>query len=307
MLKKALSCFRNSFNDRAYKIVKPSFFKSEKIADIIYRNGYYITDFLSKREIEKLKKSYSAFHLNRKGGEGAFFGEISKEIHNANAEILSHIYDEWFVNYKSIVNAFVVKTPGAASVVPIHQDSASVDEEKYSSINLWIPLEDISAHNGVMYVIPKSHHIFLPYRCATIDPISKNIEHVLLPYFIPLFLKAGQALIFDSRLFHYSSPNLTNETRVVAISKICSQEAKVIAYFRDNNANHNKVEVWQCPDDYLIYSESHNDTIRPRFSKQLGYKNPNVRPLTESEFEKRRKTLKIELPCKRPENERQIV
>jgi hypothetical protein len=298
MLKKIISLFCGTSRTRSFPLIKHTFFRDANIAALIYEQGFYITDFISASEVAELKASYTQYHEKKNKTAGAFFGEISKEIHYKNTSILASVLDQWFVNYKSIVSAFVVKTPGPTSAVPIHQDNAAIDEEKFSSINVWIPLQDINETNGAMFVVPKSHHIFFPFRCATIAPFSKNIETLLAPYFIPLYLKAGQAIIFDSRMFHFSLPNLSNDTRVVAICRICPNEAKVMAYYKESNKTNNKIEIWQCPDDYLIYSESHNDTIRPKNSQFIGHKYINSSPLIVDEFEQLRKKLHIEPKAK---------
>jgi len=67
----------------------------------------------------------------------------SKNIHDAIHEILANSLDKWFHDYKDI-NPFVIKTPGKSSGVPIHQDVAAIDEDKYSTTNVWIPLQSIA-------------------------------------------------------------------------------------------------------------------------------------------------------------------
>jgi len=276
-----------------HKVVKHSFFREDTIRDKLYSEGYVIADFLSSTELSLIRKSYEENCNERQNDSGVFFGEISTEIHRRNVAILAEKFNHWFINYKLMVSAFVVKLPGISSKVPIHQDTASVDETKYSSINIWVPLEDVDESNGALYIIPKSHHVFMPYRCATLDPITKNIEPLLEPYFIPVNLKAGEAILFDSRLFHYSPPNLSGNPRVALVTKVCPEEASIIAYFCDCELDKTRIEMWKCNDDYLRHPENHNDTIRPRNCTLVDIKKCDVLPLTATDFEQAMHKYKI--------------
>ncbi len=265
--------------------------RNAEITSQLNENGYCIVDFLSATQLQSLRDVNEKFCKTKDAENGAFLGVISKNIHDALHDILTASLNKWFHDFKEI-NAFVIKTPGKSSFVPIHQDVTAIDEEKYSTTNVWIPLQSIDEKNGVMYIVPRSHHIFFPYRCATIDPLTKNIEHVLQPYFIPIYLKAGQALFFDTRMFHYSLPNLSDQNRVVTVCRVFPKEADMVAYFKEPGSD-SKIEMWRCPDDFLIYKHTQNENERPLNATLLGYKVANTEPLTLEEFEERRKVLGI--------------
>jgi len=53
----------------------------------------------------------------------------------------------------------------------VHQDMTLVDESKFSGINIWVPLVDLTEKNGVLQVLPGSHRIFPRYRGSTIPGI----------------------------------------------------------------------------------------------------------------------------------------
>ncbi len=259
----------------------------------VNEEGYCVVDFLSKNEKDSLLAVIDKFHTTNDNGSGAFLGVISKNIHDAINEILINTLHKWFYDFNT-VNAFLVKTPGKHGQVPIHQDVAAIDEEKFSTVNVWIPLQDITAENGVMYVVPKSHHIFSPYRGANIDALTKNIEKEIRPFFKPIYLKVGQALFFDSRMFHFSPPNQSDKKRVITVCRIFPKAAKMISYFKEKGSVDNKIEMWQCQDDYLIYKNGYDDNERPPHAKLLCCKQVESIPISAADFEKRRVALGIE-------------
>lgn len=282
-----------------YKPVRHTFFKDPKIADILHAEGYYVADFLEEKERSLLAQLYKKNHHLEHQQDGVFFGTFSKDqkyrrtVHEEVNNILADSFSKWFVNYKSTINNYVIKTPGKSTRVPIHQDGAALDEEKYSSVNIWIPLQDATPVNGALHIIPRSHHIFWPYRCNTVPSLVRNIEHDLYPYFCPVYLKLGQVLFFDSRLFHYSTANLSDKNRVVIVSRICPKESPIVAYYRQMEKENAPVEMWQCTDDFLINMVGYNETTRPVGATLVKKMNVRTEPLTLAEFEMRRKQLGI--------------
>jgi len=285
--------------NKEYALVRHTFFRDDAITEKLHKEGYCVVDFIDETQLNKLKKLYKEHHDLKDEKGGAFFGMFSKDIsyrkivNETVNEILGNTFNKWFVNYKTAVNTFVIKVPGQLSYVPIHQDGAAIDELKYSSINIWIPLQTIDEQNGAMQVIPRSHHIFLPYRCASVEPIQKNIEQELYPYFYPIYLKAGQALFFDSRMFHYSNPNLSATDRIAVVCRICPSEAPIVAYYKDNNNENGMVEMWECPSDYLITSDGYNDNIRPDGCRLVKRFKDQIPPLTLERFIEKRNALGI--------------
>jgi len=282
-----------------YKPVKHTFFRDNNVTDQLHEVGYYVADFLGEKERLLLLELYEKNHDLKDNRGGAFFGIFSKDItyrnkiHDSINQILDTCFNRWFKNFKSAVNTFVIKVPGASGQVPIHQDGAAIDELEYSSINIWIPLQEINETNSALHIIPRSHHIFLPYRCATVEPIQKNIDNELYRYFKPIYLKLGQVLFFDSRMFHYSPPNLSEHNRVIVVCRICPIEADIVAYYKESGNPKSSVEMWRCPDDYLIYSDGYNDNLRPEGCELITCKKIGNASLTVEEFERRRIELGI--------------
>lgn len=80
--------------------------------------------------------------------------EYRKIVHESISEIMKPVYDSLFSDYKVVLNSFIVKVSGPESEFCLHQDSTSFDETKYSSLSVWIPLQDTNMSNGCMCVVP---------------------------------------------------------------------------------------------------------------------------------------------------------
>ncbi|HXX62218.1 MAG TPA: phytanoyl-CoA dioxygenase family protein [Bacteroidota bacterium] len=110
---------------------------------------------------------------------------------------------------------FVVKgTDKRGAEFPWHQDSGYVDRAHAPYLNCWIPLDDVAAENGTVYILPYS-------KAGT----RERVEHRSVPnsndrvgYFgtetgTPVIARAGSIAVFSSVSFHRSGPNGTTQMR----------------------------------------------------------------------------------------------
>jgi hypothetical protein len=88
----------------------------------------------------------------------------------------------------------------------------------------------------------------------------------------PLYLKKGEAVIFDQSIIHYSPANLSNEERPVINTFITSKEARIQICYWDKNTYGSNVEIFEQNDDFLENFENfgHNIFSKPSIGKSLG-------------------------------------
>lgn len=207
-----------------------------------------------------------------------------RSIHEGVQQILRNSCNEWFHEYTNNINTFAVKTPGKSGYFVMHQDMAAIDEENYSLVNIWLPLQPITPLNGALCVVPQSHRLFSPYRCPTVKNILSDIQQELYAYAVPIYLEVGQALFFDPRIFHFSLPNNSSAERIVAQSRIYPKQADVRVYYKSGRDKMQlEVEAWACPEDYFIDSDAYCGDERPVNCTLLGYQT-NPLPVTPRQF-----------------------
>jgi ectoine hydroxylase-related dioxygenase (phytanoyl-CoA dioxygenase family) len=177
----------------------------EQIEDIL---TFYKSEFSEKREVfpyaQNLPYYISIFDKNAEHKKRTDF-LISKYV---KEKVLEKMND-----YEVYYSNFMIKFPGDGQI-EAHQDFNFVDESVYTACNLWCPLVDTSEQNGGLYVIPGSHKVFRTQRGVNLPQSLTQYNEMLKRYGCPIVLKKGQAIIFDHKLVHYSSPNKTNEARI---------------------------------------------------------------------------------------------
>ncbi|MBX2903293.1 MAG: phytanoyl-CoA dioxygenase family protein [Chitinophagales bacterium] len=302
--KKFLATFRSEKkNEIALPQFKPvavhSFITQSSLAYQIYTDGYALIDLPSQFSLKEISELFAHTHSFSAETSGVFFGVFSnnvkykKYVHETLCNIAYKAFDNLFQNYQIQIANFAVKTSGHNTFVPFHQDNASVDEDLYSSINVWIPLQDVNTRNGAVWLVPKSHHLYYGHRCTSIPSLLENISDNLFPFALPIQVSKGQALLFDTRIFHFSNPNLSSDTRAAAVFRVSNKEAKVRAYYYDNSSKTPSIEAWNCPSDHLLITQAYNDKHRPKQGELEWKKELPIEPLQPDTFLQLAAKLKI--------------
>ncbi len=241
------------------------------------QEGYVIVPFLTTEQIEELTVLYKKFYP--KGVDGFFTTTFAnnvdhrEQVNQSIARVCTPRIQEIFEEYKILFSSFIVKAPGPKSELIMHQDMTLVDESNYSGINIWCPLIDLTDTNGAIEVLPKSHRLFKTYRGSSIPDIYDNVVSELKTIMVPLHLKAGEAVIFDQSIIHYSPPNLSDTERPVINTFVAHPDARIKICHWDKDKEPDRVEIFEQEDDFLEKFENfgHNIFDRPTIGKSLGF------------------------------------
>ena len=114
-------------------------------------------------------------------------------------------------------NCVMTKQPGFSSATLWHQDNRYWSFDEQNLVSLWLALTDENRANGCLRVIPGSHRLTLdPGRFdATLflrPDLPENKQ--LLEQSVLVTLRAGDALLFHSKLFHAAGRNRTEDTKL---------------------------------------------------------------------------------------------
>lgn len=248
-------------------------------------DGYVVVDFLEPEDLERVKEVYFGYHPTPEPGfftttfnqDPAFRTSVHRDIHDS----IRHRVDTFFENHKVYFCSFISKAPGPKSELILHQDMSLVDESKYNGINIWCPLVDLTPENGAIQILKGSHRIFPTYRGASLPDIYDGVEQAVKDRMESLFLKAGQAVIFDQSIMHYSPPNLSDEVRPVINTFVTHREAEIIICWTHREEMPGEVELFRQEEDFMMNFQNFGTDIfrRPGIGESLGrtpYEFPQV-------------------------------
>lgn len=189
-------------------------------------------------------------------------------------------------DYELLVGNFYVKNPGGSGEFPVHQNWDTVDEATYTSVTAWIPLQDTVRRNGTIEVVEGSHRLSSNIASRNVDYYFKPFaDRIKTHYCRPCEMSAGEVLIFDDDLIHYSRANEDDQTRVAIQLSLVPRQAQPLIYHFDPGAPHRGFEVFAAKPEFFLVN---NDCqFRPRGLKSLGHIPNNNTFLTEEEFSER--------------------
>jgi len=130
---------------------------------------------------------------------------------------------------------FIYKPPGLEqSVHPFHQDALYfMFQPQDQCLGVWIPLDPVSAENGSLSVVPRSHkldvqkHLLqegINFGALAAEDIEGNPSYHEKA--ITMDLSPGDCLLFSTHLLHRSGGNRTNRHRRVITLHMASAKCK---------------------------------------------------------------------------------
>jgi hypothetical protein len=245
--------------------------KDKEIDAKLASDGFVVAGNVGQQALHELQKVHLSNHDFEVNQGGMFYSVYSldipyrKRIFKEIDAILSPVYTALFQNYKSVLHSFIVKVNGDNSEFTLHQDSTGLDEFQFSPLSVWIPLQDTQLENGCLCVVPHSHRIKVPYRGISFEGPFQNISETVRQYLHPIPMKAGDILLFDNRILHYSPANESTENRVVVMSGIFPKNATILSCYQDTTIENAPIEIYEQEPDFLLTGENfyHDCTVRP--------------------------------------------
>lgn len=242
-------------------------FKDEKLQKQFDLYGYVVVPFLSKGQVEQLRSLFFKTHQFIPNGFYSSSFNVNedqkKEIDRLIQQNLEPNVNSLFSGYKKLGACFLNKQPGAQSEMPIHQDWTVVDESKYDSITIWIPLQDVDEQNGAIQVIDGSHRFSTALRSPSLEDPFKNVQQEIRRDLKLLPMKAGEAFIFSHALLHASPPNLSNESRIAVTYGLIDDEAQLMFYHKNEKLH---LEQYFVEEDFFQRYNTHIGE-RPTFGQ----------------------------------------
>ncbi|MCC6371003.1 MAG: phytanoyl-CoA dioxygenase family protein, partial [Bacteroidia bacterium] len=226
---------------------KAKVFKDATLQSQLNNDGFVVLDFLLPEEVNKLLQLYKNKHPD--GVKGFYTSTFSKdtdyrkEVDAAIQQTMLRGLENYFYDYRVHCGSFIVKGADEKSALKMHQDMTLVDESVFTGINIWIPLVDLTKENGAIEVLPRSHRLFKTYRGASLPDIYDGIEEQVHKVMKPYYLKAGQAIIFDQSIIHFSPANRSGEPRPVINTFITHKNAGIEICYWDKVRN-NEIEIF---------------------------------------------------------------
>ena len=241
------------------------FFDSATVSDL--------KDFYQRLTVDETNEIFASTHSN----DLDYKRRINEKIKSTYKEQV----EQYFHNPLILGGTFVVKPPGKGVSHP-HLDWNLVHEGPFRSCNVWVPLIDLDEVNGVIEVLPGSHKLLPTYRGPNIPDRTNDLQEFFWNTMTKLYLKAGQALIYDHRLIHGSRDNMSDVIRPATACAVTNKTAELRLYY----LNQENWVIETFTGNNIEYLLSNSRLEKPTEMEWLGsVENYDTRQLTHADFD----------------------
>lgn len=263
----------------------------------LMQKGFTKVPLLSQAEVDYIRnelqylRPHDNFSPDGKGTTSSTyhcsFLDTNVDYKRKAGDLISKVFSphirHLLVGYEILNSNFYVKPPGTG-VFQIHQNWPVIDIND-TTITVWCPLSDTNEQNGTLQVVEGSHKLVPDISGPWGNPFFKNFEEELIEeYLKPISCTAGEAVVFDDSLIHWSSRNSSDSPRV-AIQILCVPTDRTpVFYYLDQNAPEKGFEVFKIDSEFFMERTITDILKRPKDVKSLGFvRNTNLF-LTVGEF-----------------------
>lgn len=211
-------------------------FKDSKLQQDFSKNGYVIIPcVITAEDIAQIQDTYNRFE--QEIVEPFHTSHFSKDIrykevvHDTVSTVVFRKMEPFLCEYKPVFGNFMVKHGNVDNFLQMHADWTYVDEPKFRSVSAWISLVDTNKANGCFGVIEGSQAFMNTVRGPGIQQNNFKRDRIWVKKYGKLLpVKAGDAIVFDHALLHFSPPNTTPQTRLALNLSMVPSAADVIHY-----------------------------------------------------------------------------
>lgn len=231
------------------------------------RDGYVVVPLLESDEVSELAALYH--DLTPEHGP-AFLSTADTEDYEYRVAVDAGIrriseraVQATFDDARMCLGVFLVKEPSDSDdgTVPVHQDWAMVDEDRFYSAGVWCPLVDTDEANGVIHFVAGTHRLGPTWRGPHLPTCYPELdEEIIAHHLTPVPCRPGEGIVHDGRLVHWSPPNRSSEIRLVAGLRIISTGAELLHYDIEEDGTIIRHHV---DDDFYLRVRQLGETIPP--------------------------------------------
>lgn len=226
-------------------------FKDPALQQQFMKQGYLKLPLFTPEMLEQLRQEYHNIPFDDGGKQFHSTmmvdnADYRKQVDDLIKKAFQPVVDELLVDYSILFANYIIKQSGPDTEVPIHLDWAYLDEDKYSSINIWCPLIATNNENGALHVLPGSQKLQTPDRYTPFHPLPfEDLFDDIKAASVQVTTQLGEAIIYSSSLLHWSPPNRSGKVREAIGLVTAPQEAQTLHLFRPS-MDEDKLEVYKA-------------------------------------------------------------
>jgi ectoine hydroxylase-related dioxygenase (phytanoyl-CoA dioxygenase family) len=178
------------------------------------------SDVLSEERAVKQGEQREGIARYRKLERMGRYNEFIWNAYYSNPQVLEFVRqfigDDILIKYDSVF----LKPARKGGSTPWHQDIGLWRDDNVNAFNCWIAVESATKENGCLQLVPGTHREGLVEHVIYPDSLHEELPREVVAARLKqqeVFhaeLQPGDAVMWQSYLWHYSPPNLSNHSRI---------------------------------------------------------------------------------------------
>lgn len=205
-------------------------------------------------------------------------------------EVLADRVGGLLEDYRFLTGGFLIKPPGAAEI-EIHRDWTMTPTPEEVALNCWCALVDIDERNGGLALLPGSHRLVPNIEAPGLAPFFSAYCARLKAHSVGIRLAAGEAVIFDYRVLHWSSANRSAELRAAVSAAFIPRASRAVLFLPEEDGNDRRFRIVEPADRDWI-----EPIADPAGARTIGFVANDNRPVSLAEFERLLATRAVTAP-----------
>ena len=268
------------------------FLDPERQAELEER-GYTIVRLLEPGEAEEVRREAERLRPAdgfRPGGTGAFPNEYHctfLDESQAYRRSVDELTRRWFGDrglallddYRMLTSNLYVKPPGTGRL-EIHQNWPVTDDIRDTSLTMWVPFHDMEVENGTLRLVPGSHKLVPDlFTLAAPKYFASFYDELIEGWLEPISVKAGECVLFDDSILHWSDVNSSDEARWGAQVILMPADKTPVLYHYDLDHDPPRFELYEIGPEYYTDHTLVDMMSRPDDLPLLGVVDRQTTPL----------------------------
>lgn len=272
-------------------------FRNPRLQESYNPQGYVTSPMLTAGEVQEILSALANLRPNddfqprSHQGKGltyhCSFIDSNRAYRRQVHSLISHYFTphvNQILNGFRILNGnFYIKPPGYGEFV-VHQNWPAIADIDDTTVTIWCPLVDVVQENGAIQVVAGSHKLIPHVETLKTASYFKEFEQTVVDsYLKPVPMKAGESIIFDDGLIHWSANNDSNEARI-AIQILCIPTDSQPAYWYYDEQHPEQFELIEADTEFFLTNDIQDLRTRQEHWKSLGFAPNRNRSISEQEF-----------------------
>lgn len=232
----------------------------------LQEQGYAVLDLLSEREANELLGVLAALEPadgfspdgtgENQGTYHCTFLDANPEYKRRANEIIRTAFqplvDQHLDAFQILTSNLYVKPPGAGRF-EIHQNWPTTPDISDTTVTIWCPLVPATRQNGTIQIVPASHKIVPDIASVGAEKYFDDFSAELIEEWLrPVELRAGEAIIFDDSLLHWSAENRDASPRWAIQIEVVPVEVQAVMPYFATDIEPPRFEFYAVDADYFV-------------------------------------------------------